>query len=221
MSDQLPDPDWRALKIEGPANPGPGRLIVIEGVDGVGKSTVLETVAGEFAARGQPILQTRTPTMDLRAYPAWRAWFDETPSLPRERIDGFGLSIMALGDRLIHQRATIEPALAAGTCVLCDRYVLSSLVYECSDIHRQILSRLVAPDIRILLSASPRVVLERLAARTYEAMHPADADEKPLLITRYQELAQLNGYRVISTDCELSETLSAVRAVLSPLFKGP
>jgi thymidylate kinase len=209
---------WKALEVKGPPNGHAGRMIVVEGSDGVGKSTVLEHLTAALEKRGGSVLTVRAPTLALRAYPAWRAWFEEDPELPRDRIDGFGLSVMALGDRLVHQSTVVAPALAGGTTILSDRYVLSSLVYESSDIHQVLLSRLIEPDVKILLTAEPETVLRRLADRTYETIHPDDAREKPALMSRYAELGKLNGYTIIRTDCDLEETMAQVMATVEEGF---
>jgi hypothetical protein len=67
-------------------------------------------------------------------------------------------------------------------------------------VHEHLLSRLVAPDVGVLVDASVQTVMARLHQRAYERVHSRDALEKPLLIDRYRSLADLHGYHQVNTD---------------------
>lgn len=59
----------------------PGRLVVFEGTDGAGKTTVLEMVAERLRERGRDVLVTWQPTPDARELPLFRRYLFE----PEER----------------------------------------------------------------------------------------------------------------------------------------
>jgi dTMP kinase len=191
---------WHPVTFTSPPHGLPGRLVVLEGVDGSGKTTLINRLLDHVPSLGMTGTFVRVPSDGIRQHPFWRAWADESLGVPPEHIDGYGLSVMALGDRLCQQAAQILPALAQGEVVLCDRYILSSLVYECSPVHEHLLSRLVAPDLGVLVDASVPTVMARLGQRDYERVHSRDEYEKPLLIERYRMLADLHGYHRVSTD---------------------
>lgn len=104
-----------------------GRFITLEGGEGAGKSTQLQTVAACLTAAGIPFLTTREPGGTPRA----------------EAIRGLLLSpgevepmasetelLLMFAARAQHVKQRIEPALAAGTWVLCDRFTDATRAYQ-------------------------------------------------------------------------------------------
>src|SRR5262245_47813709 len=102
----------------------PGRLITVEGVEGAGKSTQVETLRVWLADRGVPVLTTAEP--------------DGTPlgaGLRRllgevDRVAPLTETLLFAASRAEHVERVIRPALAAGQVVLCDRYVDSTVAYQ-------------------------------------------------------------------------------------------
>ena len=100
-----------------------GRFITLEGVDGAGKSTHVPWIAGRLRARGREVLVTREP--------------GGTPLAERLRemilhqpMDALAETLLLFAARGDHVRAVIEPALAAGTWVLCDRFTDATFAYQ-------------------------------------------------------------------------------------------
>ncbi len=101
----------------------PGRLIVVEGVDGAGKSTLIKSLAASLQARGRSVLCSREPTFGVHGMALRNA--AKLQRLPPERE----LELLIL-DRKEHLRSLIEPALAKGDWVLLDRYYFSTVAYQ-------------------------------------------------------------------------------------------
>ncbi len=103
-----------------------GRFITFEGLDGSGKSTQLERLAKELEHRGVSFVNTRepggTPFADLL-----RELF-----LRREaaQVDGVVELMLVFASRRQHLIEVIEPALARGAIVLCDRFTDSTYAYQ-------------------------------------------------------------------------------------------
>ena len=214
MSTTQPTSAWEPIQILGDPHGLAGSLIAIEGVDAAGKTTQISRLVTALAKASTAAVVVRHPSDSLRRYDYWRAWSAENPAVPPSTIDGFGLSILALGDRLVQQTAVVQPTLAQGGIVICDRYALSSLVYESSPAHAYCLARLFRPDIAILLTASASTILARLRSRTYEREHRRDEREKPILIERYKRLAKLNGYHIIDTESRNEQDTASLIASL-------
>lgn len=102
------------------------RFITFEGLDGSGKSTHLRRVAELFSATGREPLVTHepggTPLSDelrrLLLDPGW------------DVADGTVELLMVFASRRQHLLQVIEPALAAGRTVLCDRFTDSTFAYQ-------------------------------------------------------------------------------------------
>ena len=101
-----------------------GRLIVFEGIDGTGKSTQLNLLAEELRRRNYPVVTTREPTEGPYGQEIRKLYLDRTGCTPAEELHLF------IEDRRQHVQELLEPALAAGKIVLCDRYYLSTAAYQ-------------------------------------------------------------------------------------------
>ena len=143
----------------------PGTLVAFEGIDGSGKSTQLERLASCLRAAGREPLTTREPTdgehgRRIRAM----ARSGETPE-PGTELEWF------MSDRREHVAQVVAPALAAGRCVLTDRYTLSSVAYQGArgldpgHILRACESEFPVPDLVILLEVGPETGLARVLDR--------------------------------------------------------
>ncbi len=100
------------------------RFVTFEGPDGSGKSTHLERAAAWLAERGIPCRTTSEPggTDFGRAV---RGVF-----LGARAADGMVEALLVFAARRQHLSEVIEPALAAGRHVLCDRFTDSTLAYQ-------------------------------------------------------------------------------------------
>ncbi|HTL74957.1 MAG TPA: dTMP kinase [Casimicrobiaceae bacterium] len=106
-----------------PDHPSRGRFITLEGVDGAGKSTHARFLAEALAARGKRVVATREPggTPAGEAIREWllhRAMTHETEAL------------LMFAARREHVVDVIEPALARGDIVLCDRFTDATYAYQ-------------------------------------------------------------------------------------------
>ncbi len=140
-----------------------GLLVVIEGIDGAGKSTLARGLATRLEALGHPVLATREPTdgpfgrrvRALAASARSRVPPDEEWRLFHE-------------DRRIHVEELVRPALAAGRVVVQDRSWPSTVAYQGErGLDRDMLKaaeRRIAPDpdILIVVDIPPEQALERI-----------------------------------------------------------
>ncbi len=101
-----------------------GLLIVFEGLDGCGKSTQLGLLCESLRAAGHEVIVTKEPTdgpLGRRIREMARSHQRVTPE---QELEWF------MEDRREHVREILEPGLAAGAIVLCDRYWLSTVAYQ-------------------------------------------------------------------------------------------
>jgi len=146
------------------------RFITVEGGEGVGKSTNMQRVRELLEARGIELCVTREPggtELGERLRELLLATEGDGPCDTAELL-------MIFAARAQHLSTVIEPALAQGRWVLCDRYTDATYAYQGFgrglDIqHIETLETLVQghrrPDLSILLDVDPSVGLQRAAER--------------------------------------------------------
>lgn len=100
-----------------------GRFITFEGIDGAGKSSHIETLAGWLRDRGHAVVVTREP--------------GGTPLAERLRelvlhsaMDPLCEALLVFAARRDHLQSLVEPALARGDTVLCDRFTDATFAYQ-------------------------------------------------------------------------------------------
>ena len=104
-----------------------GKFVVYEGIDGSGTTTQAARLASYLRGRGVPVCETSEPTRGPFGAVIRQALEG------RLEVDERALAVAFAADRYDHLFSTdrgIVDRLKAGTWVICDRYVLSSLVYQ-------------------------------------------------------------------------------------------
>jgi dTMP kinase len=146
-----------------------GRLVTLEGGEGAGKSTVIAALASALRERGIAFRQAREPG-GTPAGEAIRAVLLD-PSLRGMCAQAELLLMFASRAQLV--REVIEPALAAGEWVLCDRFTDASFAYQgggrgldpslIADLERWAAG--LRPDLSFLLDVPVDTGLQRARAR--------------------------------------------------------
>ncbi|MDH3271163.1 MAG: dTMP kinase [Gemmatimonadota bacterium] len=103
-----------------------GRFIVLEGGDGVGKTTQLALLSSWFEAIGLPHITTREPG----GTPVGEAIREIVLDRPELDVPDASELFLILAARAAFVRDVVRPALAAGKTVLADRFSLSTLAYQ-------------------------------------------------------------------------------------------
>mgnify|MGYP001245946224 FL=1 len=103
-----------------------GKIITLEGGEGVGKSTQLKALAEAIRARGHSVVTTREPggSPGAEAIRALLMTGDDDRWSPRAE------ALLFAAARADHVEKTIRPALARGEWVLCDRFIDSTRAYQ-------------------------------------------------------------------------------------------
>ena len=143
-----------------------GRFITFEGIDGAGKSSHIEALAAWLRERGLPVLVTREPGGTTLA--------ERLRELVlHEAMDALTETLLVFAARRDHLQQAIEPALAAGTTVLCDRFTDATFAYQGSGrgFDLAVLAQLESwvqqgrqPDLTLWFELAPALAAERRAA---------------------------------------------------------
>ncbi len=147
-----------------------GKFIVIEGLEGAGKSTAIKTIKSALKARGIDYITTREPG----GTPLAEKMRDIVKAETEENLTDEAELLLMYASRIQLVENVIKPALAKGTWVIGDRHDLSSLAYQGGG--RQLPQSLLMPirnavlkdfepDLTILMDIDPKVGLSRAAKR--------------------------------------------------------
>lgn len=147
-----------------------GRFIVLEGLDGAGTTTQCAALAKSLRGAGHDVQITHEPSVGPIGT-LLRQALNGRLGLP----SGVGpltpqtLALLFAADRVDHLAAEVTPALARGSIVLCDRYVLSSLAYQGSQLGMEwvetINSQARLPDVTLFLKVDVSVAAKRRQER--------------------------------------------------------
>jgi dTMP kinase len=141
-----------------------GKFIVIEGLDGSGKTTQSKLLAKFLKENGYKVLLTKEPTKTSPVSNVIREALEK-----RRIISSRELQELFAKDREWHLENVIVPALKEGIFVISDRYVFSSFAYGGLDINLRYLIKInrkaLLPDLTIFLDVKPDLCLKRIEGR--------------------------------------------------------
>lgn len=139
-----------------------GKLVAIDGPNGVGKSTIIAAVAKKLQLLyAVDVFVTKEPTStELGAF--LRSFAEEEK--------GLGLACLVAADRYEHLKNEIIPMLEQRKVVITDRYILSSFILQGMDgvntkFILDINDEIVKPDLQVALFADEKTIQSRLGER--------------------------------------------------------
>ena len=190
-------------------NLNPGMLITFCGLDGCGKTTMINRLAKEM----DNVFLTKQPTNAVRNSDIFRTFMD-CPDYGAYEYRS--LSLLAASDRVQHVSKVIEPKLAGGCNVISDRYFYSCIAnlnargFENDQWIYEIAESMIKPDIAFFFDVPVDVAVSRVRSRPEESARFIDMELQYRLRKQYIELCELNGGILVSTEGSLNETFSRV-----------
>ena len=142
-------------------------FITLEGIDGAGKSTQARLLADRLRAAGLDAVTTREPGGAPGAEEIRRLLVEGAPG----RWSAETEILLFTAARRDHAERTIQPALKAGSIVVCDRFVDSTRAYQGSgplrekveELHRLMIG--LDPDLTLIFDMDPEQGLARAGQR--------------------------------------------------------
>ena len=146
-----------------------GKFITLEGIEGSGKSTSLDTISKILETLDIEFIITKEPGGGPLGKDLRKILLDKKTSIsPEVEL------LLMMADRKNHIDSIVEPSLEKGVWVISDRYLDSSYAYQGGG--RQIdtskidllteLLKLPIPDLTILFDLSPEIALQRAKNRS-------------------------------------------------------
>lgn len=196
-----------------------GRFITFEGIDGAGKSTHIDLVARTLRDGGATVTVTREP--------GGTALAEQLRELILHRaMDPLTEALLVFAARRDHLKEVIEPALAQGSTVLCDRFTDATYAYQGGGrgFSSEVLGGLerwvhghLQPDLTIWFDLPPNVACERrAAARSPDRFEQQDESFFSRVRQGYADRAAAAPQRFVRVDAALdrAQVASQVLAAL-------
>ena len=233
MSEQTPRPAGTATSSLA-ARPGahghPGRLLVLEGIDGSGRSTHIALLEEHLRHHGIGAIRTSLATGSIAGEPIRALKREEHP-------DPVRASLLYAADLAERSERIVTPALRAGLVVLADRWAYTPIARaEARGANpgwlEEIFSFLPSPDVTIFLDVDPETVLER---RRSEQLRPfevgsdlglsEDLEEsyrlfQGRLYASFRRQAERYEFTSIASSGNVATVDAAIRASIDPLVRS-
>ena len=215
-------------------------MIVIEGLDGAGKSTQINRLSEHLVAGGRQCRLLHFPRTDSPVYGELIARFLRGELGDIRQVNPYLVALMYAGDRFDF-KPTLENWLNNGETVLLDRYVYSNVAYQCAKIsdkkeknalYKWILNmefeyyRLPKPDLNIFLDvplsfsrqklADKRVGAERQYLNGKKDIHEADFDFQEAVREMYLSMADTEGF--IKIDCCDGQKILSIEQIFDKIL---
>lgn len=201
----------------------PGRFITVEGIEGVGKSSHVAAIADALAGQGHRVMTTREPGGSPVADRIRALLLDPEGDAPASETE----LLLLFAARAEHLITRIEPALADGEWVICDRFTDATYAYQGGGrgiAHERIaeLERWVQgerrPDLTLLLDAPATTALDRIGARgstdRFER-EQLDFFERARAVYLERARADPGRFRIIDATQSLDEVRAATASTIT------
>jgi dTMP kinase len=200
-----------------------GHFITFEGIDGAGKSTHIDALADRLRSHGREVVLTREPGGSALAERLREL-------LLHEPMDPLTEALLVFAARRDHLQHRIEPALARGAVVICDRFTDATFAYQGGGrgLDERVLAQLEAwvqqgrqPDLTFWFDLPPALAAERRAAsRAPDRFEREDEAFFARVRAAYAQRASAAPRRFVRIDA--TATREAVRAAVeAAMANGP
>ena len=193
-------------------------FIVIEGGEGVGKSTQTSLLADRLRAAGYEVDQTREPGGTEKGAELRRKLLHDAD------IDAETELAWMLEDRRLHVEERIRPDLERNVIVVCDRFSPSTIAYQgvarglgVAEVERRctLATGGLEPDLVIVLDLPGEVAEERVGA-TRDRFERAGGEFHTAVRNAYRELAPSRGWVLVDASGSVAEVAERLWAVVEP-----
>ena len=196
-------------------------FVVVEGGEGVGKSTQVARLAEWLAASGREVVVAYEPG-DTKTGAQIRSILLHADG----PLDARAELLLLLADRAEHVGQVIRPALTRGVIVVCDRYTPSTLAYQgaARGLGVETVAELsewasagVEPDAVVVLDLPDAVADARVTADR-DRFERAGAEFHARVRSAYRALAAQRGWLLVDGSGAPDEVAARVRAALTPVL---
>lgn len=205
-------------RLEMKKNDRGGLLITFCGLDGSGKTTLINRLVNDLKAEGNgEVFVTKQPTPYVRGSEIFRTYMDNPC---HDDYDYRSLSLLAASDRIQHTTKVIGPMLERGRTVISDRYFYSCLAnlvargYGSDKWIYEISRSVIKPDIAFFCEVPVEEALMRVRSRPEERDRYIDVPLQYNLQKAFKKICKKNGGVPIDTTKSEDECYEEVKKAL-------
>ena len=207
------------LKLTLKDNTYSGKLIVFEGTDGAGKTTMITLTQQLLEEKygKDNILSLKQPTDMSRKTKLFQKMMY---SKNHEDIDYRAVQLLTMSDRLQHSFEIIIPALKEGKIVICDRYIFTSLANMLARGYRKeywffdVAKHLLRPNITFLAYVKPELAIKRIKSRPCESDRHLDEQLLINVAREFYNMSVEQRFMLVNTDQEAKLSFQFIKEAL-------
>lgn len=214
-----------------PPHQYPGRLIVVEGIDGSGKSTQMDLLSDYLQSKGFGVLKS-----------AWNSSPDISPIIRKAKkkqiLTPYAFSLLHAADFSFRYTYEILPAMEAGMVVLSDRYIYTAIARDCARgiPKKWLLSNFrfaIVPDVTFFFRVDPEISYQRItrtrSIKFYEAGMDLNLSNNPResyilfqskVLSEYEAMKTDYGFHIVDATLSLEKTQTQMRRILAPIIRS-
>lgn len=197
----------------------PGKLIVFEGTDGAGKTTMINKTVAVLAEKygRENVVVEKQPTDLSRKTKLFQKMIY---SKNNNDINYRAVQLLTLSDRVQHNSEVIIPALKQGKIVVCDRYIFTSVSNMLARGYRnekwffKAAQEIVRPDITFLAYVEPKMAIQRIKKRPDECNRHLNEELLYKVSHEFLRMSKQNKFVVLDTSKEDRIPFKTVTSVL-------
>lgn len=190
-------------------------FVVIEGANGVGKTTIVDVVCKQLNCEAITLVRTKEPTKS------------ELGIYIRENQNRYSKEVLAClvaANRYEHLETVVYPAIKTGNVVVCDRYYPSTLVYQLMDglelsFVDGLNKKILIPDLTIFLTAEESVLKRRLMARNQLTRFEKDQKREVQLYKEARLILESRGWNIFSIDTGALDAKTIADSIISQIMR--
>jgi len=170
-------------------------FIVVEGMDGSGKTTLIHSLFADLIKeiKNQNIFLTKEPSDSFYG----RLLKNQKIKFTKEQVLEYFIQ-----DRQYHLRDEIKPILKQNKIILCDRYYYSTIAYQGINHIDKIKENILEPELVFYLKCSPEISIKRIVLRNDIDLRYESIDILKKVHKIYEQI--MVGENIYPIDCETS-----------------
>lgn len=199
----------------------PGMLITFDGIDGTGKTTLMNMLDEKFSCLGYKVYLTKQPTEAVKKHEL----FKKVVNSDLTGLEYRSVSLLTVSDRLQYSLHDVLPKLKKGNIVICDRYFYSALVNLRARGYREdkwiyeIAHYIPAPDFAFFLNVDFDLTIKRIRERPNEKEKWIDMEFEKIKQDEYKYVCNISNGILVNSSSEPRITFNHIWKMITKCNK--